>query len=230
MDNIIEELKSKFKVANVAGLGKCIIIPMDKFQPEWDQQVLEAGCDAHGDGEAVYVSIDKYKPQETISTRKNSVLIQRWTDQEDQKLINLWTGQPKKTNEEIAKEFPNRSEHSVVCRLGRLKKQGIIEPRWHQKRKKDKRPPPEPARKREPEKPQLLGFNWTQLFEVLHTLSCRQLMQELQLRELKGDFVIPRKLWHLYWHAVDFRTDLTPPRESLLRFQKAATKFLAEYI
>lgn len=53
MVNIIEELRSKFKVQNIPGKGRCIIIPVDKFQAEWDQQILEAGCDAHADGEAI---------------------------------------------------------------------------------------------------------------------------------------------------------------------------------
>lgn len=57
----------------------------------------------------------------------------RWTEEEDEKLIELWNA--KLTVEEIRAEFPSRGETAVKDRLSRLRKKGKVKSRWHKRKK-----------------------------------------------------------------------------------------------
>jgi len=204
----VEELQNRFKVANVPGRGRCIIIPLDKFDPDWDQMILDAGLSSHAAEDVVYVILGPEKRPEKPKEEVHPVPSRTWKAEEDELLIELWNQEPKLKLLEIAKrfdkKFPGRTQGSVKNRLARLRKAGKIEGRWVHKEKS-------PASPSSPhgETFQLLSGvvrtleEHTELLNKLSDkVSCHSLMQVLEIKQDEGELTIPPKLWEHYVKAL----------------------------
>lgn len=125
----IEELRKQFAVEKTAQ-GERIIIPILKFNADWDQELLDAGYECHAEGNKVIVT--PFNP---------GARGEPWPKEETDRLIELWNRKDL-TVDEIAKKFPNRKGSSVKNKLRRLQDAGKIEPRWKKgegKRRKGKK-------------------------------------------------------------------------------------------
>jgi hypothetical protein len=149
----IEELQNKFPVQNVPGHGRCIIIPGNDFDPDWEsdleetceddevagQQVTLVILDSKGDeedGSGLGGSNLKPAPPEHIGpigpTERKPIQPIDWTPSQDQLLINLW--KQKISVPTIRVKFPERTENYIRYHIRKLLKKGLIESRWSTKR------------------------------------------------------------------------------------------------
>jgi hypothetical protein len=162
----VEELKSKFAVRDVALYGKCIVVPGDEFDSDWEAELDEQGYSIietdFGDP-AKPVTLVKLKSQMKADSSKEvyhpepNALPQkrkqpvapwlnpesRWKPEEDQLIISLWDQKHNvpEIHVELHKRFPNRTEHAVKCRVTRLIKAGKIPGRWHKGEHKERQSP-----------------------------------------------------------------------------------------
>lgn len=135
---LIEQLKERFPIQNVASLGRCIIIHVNKFVPEWDQKLLDEGYQAHAKDNYVYIPIPENEtpnPKEKIvykpaTSRRGNHLGKSWNEKEDRQLISLFKQlnkeNPKislmKISADIAEKMSGRNANSVKMRITRLQK------------------------------------------------------------------------------------------------------------
>lgn len=133
----VRVLAARFKVANVPGRGPCIIIPSDKFEPEWDQIILDADLESHAEQEAVYVTWPTEETAVPEGTPSVKTVHGRWSEEEDAFLIKEWSKPSRPTREEVFKEFQKhfkgRSRQSIHNRLARLRRKGLIKGRYVKK-------------------------------------------------------------------------------------------------
>lgn len=203
----IEELKKQFKVANVAGRGRCIIIPLDKFKDEWDQTILDAGLESHANENAVFVHLKDEESQfQSPFPRMNVLRRDMWTEKEDKLLIALWNQKPQLKKKYIAKKligiYPQRTSAAVLNRLSRLKKKGEI-----QSRKKAKATfPPSTAETGEGEVPGQIVDDILRVLEkhskLLDKLECHLFMHVLKLKQQKGELTVPPSVLVHYANAL----------------------------
>lgn len=203
---IIEELKQQFKVANVAGLGTCIVIPVDKFNPEWDQQILDAGKQCHAQNDYVHVILGHEKIEKTNVL--SNFLSPHWSKEEEDRLLKRWnelTGTMDRRSAKLVSEFPGRTAKAIELKYRKLKRA----------KKQKETPKPEPVTSipiSDPNVTKILGKLTSDVDgildildeqnKVMNKLSCQVLMQALQLKEGKGEFAIPDNLWVHYADAL----------------------------
>ena len=194
----VEWLKKNFRVSNVPGLGRCIIIPIYKFKPEWDRELLHQGYECHAGDDVVYVRLG---PERERETDKISKRYEKWTEKEDQLLIELWN--KGLSILEIVDHFPGRTKAAVKNRLDRLKRAGKIRPRWI--KKTEKQPETSGMKGAEPQLEKLLSEIVKILKEhskLLDKLYCQVLMNGLQIKQFRGELTIPPNLWIHYANAI----------------------------
>lgn len=122
----IEQLKALYGV-NKKGQ---ITVPVFKFDPSWDQELLDLGYECHAERNKVVITKNPdFKKPHPIKT---------WSKKETDMLIELWNRVPHMKREHIAFRFPDRSLASVVNKLAKLRKAGIIKGRWQTKKTKEK--------------------------------------------------------------------------------------------
>jgi len=208
----IEWLKRNFRVANVPGFGRCVVIPIYKFKPEWDEELLQEGYECHAMDDFVYVILG---PEDVEASAQHESRVgkgKRWTRDEDQLLIKLWNQNlpvPK-----IAEYFPGRTEAAVKNRLDRLKKIGKVQSRWSKGAQKEQKIQKvekiEEARSSaQSDIIEELKEQLSQVVDILNEsvkllgkLNCAVLMQGLQIKQLKGELTIPQNLWIHYANAL----------------------------
>lgn len=130
----LEYLKQNFITRDLKIYGKCICIPNKDFVPEWEKQLEKQGYKTFAtflDGSPFMLV--RLEPPNPTSIKSADANKKRWSEDEDKKLIELWNA--KLSIPEIVAKFPNRSEHSVKMRIGRLKIKGLIHSRWKRKTK-----------------------------------------------------------------------------------------------
>ena len=160
----VEELKAKFAVRDMPPHGKCIVVPGDEFDPDWEAELDEQGYSIietdFGDP-AKPVTLVKLKsrmkadsPKEVYHPEPNALPQKRkpvapwkdpsyyWKAEEDELIIALCNRKKNipEIHEELHKRFPNRSINAVKCRVNRLIKAGKISGRWHKGEYKQKEP------------------------------------------------------------------------------------------
>ena len=207
----IEELKKQFKVSNVAGMGQCIIIPMDRFKPEWDEQLIEAGHECHAQNGYVYVVLGPEKLEKQQESRWGKSW--GWSKEDESRLLkrfNELTGPIEKRCAKLVSEFPGRTAIALLMKCRKLRRAA-----------KKTVPKPEPfipiptiptSTVNDPYVTKILNKLTNDVDgildilneqnKVLDKLSCQVLMQALQLKEQKGDFKIPPGLWVHYANAL----------------------------
>lgn len=166
-----------------------------------------------------------------------------WTEAEDQLLIKLWN--QKNNAVQITAKFPKRTEPAIRMRLKHLQETNLIKRRWIKRRKS---PPPEPERKPQLEHPPeaspvhapvpspspIQGRESqedpriTKIIETLGALTdlvdkvgCALLMQGLEIKQHKGELVIPPGLLIHYANAL-----LEDGKEFRERFRAKVKKLL----
>jgi len=193
----VEWLKQNFKVANVPGLGRCIVIPIYKFKPEWDEELLQQGYECHAMNDCVYVFLGPEtveKPSPPAKTRRG-----RWSKEEDETLIKLWN--QGLSYAEIAEQLPGRSEAAVRLRLERLRKAGRIEAKQSQKKEREQKVGSYEIAELKEQLSQIMDI-LDESIKLLGKLNCTVLMQGLQIKQLKGELTIPQNLWIHYANAL----------------------------
>ena len=146
MDKILDYLINSFKVDN-----HTIFIPSEKFDPDWDQQLLDEGFEAHGFGDFVVVPIPKnYKPlklekkskppkKQQIKKKKSNIGgdmagRKRWSEEADKLLISICEKNPALKMNETHKEYcrlkpiewEDRSFRGIKSRISKLRAFGKI--------------------------------------------------------------------------------------------------------
>jgi len=155
----VKELEAKFAVRDTP-YGKCIVVPGDEFDPDWEAELAEQGYSIietdFGDP-AKPITLVKLKSQMKADSpkeiyhnalpqkRKQPVApwqdpLSRWKPEEDELIISLWNRKKNilEIHVELHKRFPNRSINAVKCRISRLIKAGKIPGRWHKGEHKQK--------------------------------------------------------------------------------------------
>ena len=59
MGDLLDRLIQKFRSVNHPVFGNVVVVPEDKFEPEWDEQLLDEGSEAHGQNGFIYVKIPR---------------------------------------------------------------------------------------------------------------------------------------------------------------------------
>jgi len=161
-----EELSKKHPIHNVPPYGACIVVPGDKFDPDWEAILEDCSChhtDFEGKpvtlvhqreagkdkGERVVFSPEKPEDSQAVSEPKPARSIEKhlvvWTKEDLERFIKLWNEDP--DYEKILKSFPNRTKIALKQKATELKKAGIIENAYVVKAKLKKgeplKPPPE---------------------------------------------------------------------------------------
>jgi hypothetical protein len=215
----IEELKRQFKVANVAGVGQCIIIPMDKFEPEWDEELLQAGheCHAREDG-YVQVTLGPEKSERSRGRREGTPIW--WTKEDEARLLKRLselTGPIYQKCAKIVSEFPGRTVKALELKQKKLKRTSKktqkekVAPKLEDKPSTPVHIPPSTS-VTDPYVPKILNKLTNDVDgildilneqnKIMDKLSCHVLMQALQLKEQKGEIKIPPGLWAHYANAL----------------------------
>jgi len=152
---LLEDLKQRFHVRDVAPYGTCIVIPEMKFEPHWEDDLktqgikvfytalnghptalvrLKEGTSRIEPGEKLVYSPPSPTPTLTAPSKPAPLPMHNperfWSPEEDNKLIELWNQKPEIPIEDITKTFPNRGPSSVKNRLQRLRNAGKIEARY----------------------------------------------------------------------------------------------------
>jgi hypothetical protein len=140
-----EELFKKYPTHNVPPYGACVVVPGDKFDPDWEALLEDCSChptDFEGKpvtlvrkdkgeskGERVVFSpeqkpegVTKSPPHYEPEPEKHFVA---WAKEEIERFIKLWNDDP--NYEKILKSFPNRTKIALIQKATELKKAGIIE-------------------------------------------------------------------------------------------------------
>ena len=139
MLKLLEDLKLKFPVRDVAPYGNCIVVPGDEFDPDWEAELDEQGYSI--------IETDFGDPAKPVTLVKLKLApwqdpSYHWKAEEDELIIALWnqTKNMVEIHAKLHKRFPNRSIHAVKCRVTRLIKAGKIPGRWHKEEHKQKEP------------------------------------------------------------------------------------------
>jgi len=146
-----EELSKKYPTHNVPPYGACIVVPGDKFDPDWEAILEDCSCH-HTDFEGKPVTLvqrkagkDKgervvYSPPPAASAEgEKETLIpgarspsQKWKPEEDKVLVKLWN--ERVLIEKMTPSFPGRTEAAIRLRIQRLEKYGKIKKRTGRKK------------------------------------------------------------------------------------------------
>jgi hypothetical protein len=163
-----EELCKKYPIHNVSPYGECVVVPGDKFDPDWE--VFLEDCICHntdwegkpvtlvkrktrkGESEKIVYSPEQERkkseaqavsePEPVRSIEKHLVV---WTKEEIERFIKLWNKDPDYAK--ILKSFPNRTKIALIQKATELKKAGIIENAYVVKAKLKKKEPLKPVPK-----------------------------------------------------------------------------------
>lgn len=147
---LLEDLKLKFPLKEVALYGFCIVVPGPEFDPDWEAELGDHGykCfDTFLDGKPVtLVRVAKtekgsgektvYSPppsakasaegeKETLIPRASPS--SRWRPEEDEVLVKLWN--ERVLIEKMTPSFPGRTEAAIRLRIQRLERYGRIKKR-----------------------------------------------------------------------------------------------------
>lgn len=130
MSNItVEMLKELFPVKDVAPYGTCIVVPGDKFDPDWEDQLC-----AHGhkvfmqslDGKAVTLvkpkEEDKKDPAASLVANLQS---RAWSEDDDETLLKRMHELPGTIEQkcvQLAKEFKGRSPAAIHQKYVKLQR------------------------------------------------------------------------------------------------------------
>lgn len=202
-EHLIEELKTKFAVD-----GDKIIIPILKFDPGWDEQLLGEGYECHAQNNKVVVTAipEKQNPGKGRQTPN-------YTKEEIDRLIELGN-RGDLTVKEIAKEFPNREVGGVRCKLSRLRKAGKIKPRWKRQGRKTPEISELERLRKELEKARAVCMNLEQEAELLAAFDKQvddfhsEFMKvapfgrggsDKHFAEIAETFLQFREKWHKWW-------------------------------
>lgn len=148
-----EELKERFPVQNVPPYGECVVVPGDKFDPDWEGFLDEDGYGCiftdfgekpvtlvltikrHGKSErTVYEPrTEKKEPPTPEPTRKHppSMKGPQWGLKDEQRLIsrlNELKGSLEGKIRILAKEFQGRSPNAILQKYHKLVKAGLPRP------------------------------------------------------------------------------------------------------
>ena len=149
---LIEELMVRFKVAMHPVFGNCIVIPNDMFEADWDDQLVNMNSEAHGQGDFVFVRIPegvdvsqhaltrkspeaKKTPEKLVESKRRGCGAKgpRWTEKEDKVLVSIANDTKIKRADvykhyamQKRKSWPTRSEVSILNRVSRLRKKGLV--------------------------------------------------------------------------------------------------------
>lgn len=134
--------------------------------------------------------------------------VRRWSDQEEQLLIELWNKDTKVPD--MLVQFPGRTRNSVAMHIDILQKSGAIKPRWkagegiHHRSDVSVDTPvhaPVTLDKLASDVKGILDVLDAQ-GRVLDKLFCALLMQAVEVKQEKGDLSIPPGLWIHYANAL----------------------------
>lgn len=148
MSNItVEMLKERFPVKDVALYGACIVVPGDKFDPDWEDQLCAQGHKVvmtSLDGKVVTLVKLEVKFEEDKKDPAANLQSKVWSQDDAETLLKRMRELPGTVEQkcvQLAKEFKGRSPAAVhqkyVKLQRRLKKQAM--PRDAQQRAKDAR-------------------------------------------------------------------------------------------
>jgi hypothetical protein len=202
--------------------------PSSKWRPEedevliklWNERVLIEKMTPSFPGRteaAIRLRIQRLEKYGKIKKRagrpkglKSSV--RRWSDQEEQLLIELWNKDTKVP--EMLAHFPGRTRNSVAMHIDILQKSGAIKPRWKAGEGIHHRPDlsvdesvdtpvhtPVTLDKLASDVKGILDVLDVQ-GRVLDKLFCALLMQAVEVKQEKGDLSIPPGLWIHYANAL----------------------------
>lgn len=149
----VKDLKQKYSVLPVDGLGDCVIVPGEEFDPDWEVYLGDQGYNCVNDtldGHPVtFIQLKKEeatrrskKPTKASHREKGKVCggsERWWTLDEEVFLISLWNRTPHLKTAIIVKEFqakfPKRSSCGILNRLWLLQQADRIERRFSVKHK-----------------------------------------------------------------------------------------------
>jgi len=192
---LVEKLKQRFPVED-SEFGRCIVIPFDQFNPDWDLELLNDGYECQAKNNKVYVVLDS---EVSVEPLKINLKGKAWSEQDDKYLVELLSRGL--SHKEIASTL-GRTIQSVRARIQLLRKKGILQPG-----KKGR-----PCKTKQPENSQgdqKFSAELSQILTILKDLSvlmdkldCKILMDALQVKQLKGELAIPSNLWTHYVNAL----------------------------
>jgi hypothetical protein len=229
---LLEDLKLKFPMREVAPYGFCIVVPGNDFDPDWEVELGDRGYKCFNvdiDQKRVtlvrVVKTEKgsgektvYSPPAAAKVAESATRMRdpenRWTEEEDEKLIQFWNA--KLTAKEIGAKFPSRSEAATKNRLSRLAKKGKIKSRWHKRNKIADSEQAQASGHKSVDTPVHTPVTLDKLASgvkgildvldvqgrVLDKLFCALLMQAVEVKQEKGDLSIPPGLWIHYANAL----------------------------
>lgn len=165
----VEDLRRRYGVLDVTGLGKCVPVPLVDFDVGWDEELLAQGIECHAERGCVYVvlpeevvseggvkKVEKVeKESESKKTLRDEMLAKKWQPEEDELLIKLYN--QGLNYEEIAKrireQFPTRTLGRVTNHIFTLQQQDKIKPRQPEKAPKSKPGPKKGSHHKDKELP-----------------------------------------------------------------------------
>jgi hypothetical protein len=147
MNKLLEDLKQKFPLKEVAPYGFCLIVPGAEFDPDWEAELGEYKCfEAELDQKPVtlvrVVKAEKDPGEKTVysPSADSKASAERevrhslpglphkyWNPEEDEVLVKLWNdGVP---IEKMPPRIPGRTEAAIRLRIQRLEHHGTIKKR-----------------------------------------------------------------------------------------------------
>lgn len=163
----VEELKERFPVQNVQARGKCIIIPGNEFDPDWEADLEETIEDTIIDGQPVTLVLLDSKVEENDSSEgqeppdkpkpKNlprNLLANVWSVDDEKRLLKRmseFSGSIESKCARLTKEFAGRSKDAIHQRYIKLQRKlkgprkigrpkGIVETEKRDKGEKKEQP------------------------------------------------------------------------------------------
>jgi hypothetical protein len=147
---LLEDLKLKFPLKEVALYGFCIVVPGPEFDPDWEAELGDHGYKCFGtflDGKPVTLvrvaKTEKGSGEKTVyspppaakasAEGEKETLIPRaspsskWRPEEDEVLVKLWN--ERVLIEKMTPSFPGRTEAAIRLRIQRLERYGRIKKR-----------------------------------------------------------------------------------------------------
>lgn len=219
-DITVEMLKEFFPVVkDVAPYGACIVVPGDKFDPDWEDQLCTQGhkviMTSLDDKVVTLVKLEEEK-KDLAASRVANLQIKVWSEDDAELLLKRMRELPGTVEQkcgQLTKEFKDRSPaaiHQKYVKLQRgLKKQA--------RPTKERKGPVKPERASTPTSTLMstpatldkLASDVKGILDILDVqgrvvdkLFCALLMQAVEIKEERGSLSIPPGLWIHYANAL----------------------------
>jgi hypothetical protein len=154
---LLEDLKQKFPLKEVAPYGFCIVVPGPDFDPDWEAELGDKGYKCFNtdvDGKPVtlvrVVKAEKGSGEKTVSSppiapiastasTEGETFPRRWPENEEKRLLERWNqvkGTAAERSVALAPEFPGRTAQAIMLKAKKLRRERGLSRRYGKRSKK----------------------------------------------------------------------------------------------